>query len=57
MEYFALYNSIQQEYGITAQDTYNMDEKGFAIGIIQQSHVFMPVGEKEAFLQQDGSRE
>jgi Tc5 transposase DNA-binding domain/helix-turn-helix, Psq domain len=24
-EYFTLYDSIRQEYGITAQDTYNMD--------------------------------
>jgi hypothetical protein len=49
-EYFTLYDSIQQEYGITAQDTYNMDEKGFTMGIMQQSHVFVPTGEKEAFL-------
>jgi DDE superfamily endonuclease len=34
-----------------------MDEKGFAMGIMQQSHVFVPAGEKEAFLRQDGSRE
>jgi hypothetical protein len=56
-EYFALYDSIRQEYGIIAQDTYNMDEKGFAMGIMQQSHVFVPASEKEAFLWQDGSRE
>jgi hypothetical protein len=33
-EYFALYDSIRQEYRIIAQDTYNMDEKGFTIGIM-----------------------
>jgi hypothetical protein len=33
-EYFALYDSIRQEYRITAQDTYNMDKKGFTIGIM-----------------------
>jgi hypothetical protein len=56
-EYFALYDSIRQEYGITAQDTYNIDEKGFIMGIMQQSHVFVPASEKEAFLRQDGSQE
>jgi len=56
-EYFALYDSIRQEYGITAHDTYNMDEKGFAMGIMQKSHVFVPASEKEAFMRQDGSRE
>jgi hypothetical protein len=49
-EYFTLYDLIRQEYGITAQDTYNMNEKGFIISIMQQSHVFMPASEKEAFL-------
>jgi hypothetical protein len=57
IEYFALYDSIRQKYEITAHDTYNMDEKGFAIGIMQKSHVFMPTSEKEAFMRQDGSRE
>jgi hypothetical protein len=56
-EYFALYDSIRQEYKITAQDTYNMDEKGFAMGIMQKSHVFVPANEKEAFMRQDRSRE
>jgi helix-turn-helix, Psq domain/Tc5 transposase DNA-binding domain len=56
-EYFELYSSIQREYGITPQDTYNMDEKGFAMGIMQQSHVFVPANKKEAFIRQDGNRE
>jgi hypothetical protein len=34
-----------------------MDEKGFAMGVMQRSHVFMPTSEKEAFTRQDGSRE
>jgi helix-turn-helix, Psq domain/Tc5 transposase DNA-binding domain len=33
-EYFKLYDAIQREYGITAHDTYNMDEKGFAMGVM-----------------------
>jgi DDE superfamily endonuclease/helix-turn-helix, Psq domain/Tc5 transposase DNA-binding domain len=56
-EYFELYRSLQQKYAIAPQDIYNMDEKGFCMGAIQRSHVFIPVSEKEAFLRQDGNRE
>jgi hypothetical protein len=49
-EYFTLYNLIQQEYRIIAQDTYNIDEKGFVIGIMQQSYVFIPTSKKDTFL-------
>jgi hypothetical protein len=56
-KYFELYSSLQQKYGITPQDTYNMDEKDFTIGVIQRSHVLVPAGEKEAFLRQDSNRE
>jgi hypothetical protein len=34
IEHFKLYDAIQREYRITAYDTYNMDEKGFAMGVI-----------------------
>ena len=34
-----------------------MDEKGFAMSVMQQSHVFVPASENEAFLRQDRSRE
>jgi hypothetical protein len=56
-EYFELYSSIQREYRITPQDTYNMDKKSFAIGIMQQSHIFVPANKKEAFIQQNENRE
>ncbi len=56
-EYFELFNSLRQEYKIEAEDIYNMDEKGFLMGVIQQSHVLISVAEKEAFLRQDGNRE
>ena len=56
-EYFKLYYSLQQKYNITAQDMYNMDEKGFSMGAIQRSNVVIPVAEREAFLRQDGNRE
>jgi DDE superfamily endonuclease len=56
-EYFELYNSLQQKYDISPQDIYNMDEKGFCMGAIQRSNVVIPVGERAAFLRQDGNRE
>jgi hypothetical protein len=56
-EYFELYNSLQQKYNIAPQDTYNMDEKGFAMGVVQRSHVVIPISERDAFLRQDGNRE
>lgn len=56
-EYFELYHSLQQKYGIVPQDTYNMDEKGFSMGAIQRLNVIIPVAEREAFLRQDGNRE
>jgi DDE superfamily endonuclease/helix-turn-helix, Psq domain len=56
-EYFELYNAIRQKYGISPQDIYNMDEKGFCMGAIQRAHVLIPRTEKEAFLRQDGNRE
>jgi hypothetical protein len=56
-EYFKLLSSLQQQYNIAPEDIYNMDEKGFCIGAIQQSHVLIPVHEREAFLRQDSSRE
>jgi hypothetical protein len=57
IEYFELYNSLCQQYNIAPQDTYNMDEKGFCIKAIQRAYVLIPVGEREAFLRQNGNRE
>jgi hypothetical protein len=56
-EYFELYRSIQQQYGIPLEDIYNMDEKGFSMGATQKSNVFISVAERQAFLRQDGNRE
>ena len=33
-EYFELYNSLRQKYKIEAEDTYNIDEKGFCMSAI-----------------------
>jgi hypothetical protein len=49
-EYFELYSSLQQQYNIKPQDTYNMDEKGFCMGQIQRTHVLVPSSEKQAFV-------
>jgi hypothetical protein len=32
-DYFTLYKSLQEQYGIPAQDIYSMDEKGFAMAL------------------------
>jgi pyruvate/2-oxoglutarate dehydrogenase complex dihydrolipoamide acyltransferase (E2) component len=56
-DYFELYSSLQRQYGVLPQDTYNMDEKGFAMGQIQQTRAIVPATEKELFLRQDGNRE
>lgn len=56
-EYFELYRSLKEQYNIADQDTYNMDEKGFLMGTIQQEKVIIPVQQREAFLRQDGNRE
>jgi helix-turn-helix, Psq domain len=57
VDYFELYSSLLQQYRILPQDIYNMDEKGFAMGQIQQTRAIVPAAEKELFLRQDGSRE
>jgi hypothetical protein len=49
-ECFELYNSLREKYGITPQDTYNMDEKGFGMSVIQRANVLISVSEREAFL-------
>lgn len=56
-DYFELYKSLQEEYQITDQDTYNIDEKGFLVGAIQHEQVIIPVSERDTFLRQDGLRE
>jgi transposase len=48
--FFELFDSLVQNYKIAPpQDIYNMGEKGFMMGAIQQSHVVVPMCEKEAF--------
>jgi hypothetical protein len=56
-DYSTLYKSLQEQYGIPAQDIYNMDEKAFAMGTVQRTQVLIPMKERDAYLHQDGSCE
>ena len=47
-----------EEFKIKPQNIYNMDEKGFLIGVIKKSmRVLIAADEKAAFLRQPGNRE
>jgi len=60
-QYFEIIGNKIEEYSITMQNVYNMDEKGFIIGQIQKSkRVFIISTYKEdklAVAGQDGNRE
>jgi len=60
-QYFEIIGNKIEEYGITMQNIYNMDEKGFVIGQIQKSkRIFTTSTYKEdrlAVAGQDGNRE
>ena len=56
-DWFNLYRSIKAEYGIIDEDTYNMDENGYMIGIAGSSKVVFSKYQKQAFINQAGNRE
>ena len=56
-EWFTLYNSTRIQYGITDYDTYNMDEKGFAMGIADSARVLVRRCEAQAFSVQAGNQD
>lgn len=60
-QYFEIIGNKLEEYQITAENTYNMDEKGFMIGQIQKSHRVFTKDTYEAnkllVAGQDGNRE
>ena len=57
-KYFNVLKSTMDEFKIKPQNIYNMDEKGFLIGIIKKSmRVLIEPKEKAAFLRQPGNRE
>jgi hypothetical protein len=61
LAYFSLLHGQIEEYNVRAADTYNMDEKGFAIGLVARSkRIFSKrLYEKQKNRQalQDGNRE
>lgn len=56
-EWFDLYNSVRSQHGIAQSDIYNMDEKGFAMGIADSSKVLVRRSEAQAFSVQAGNQD
>jgi len=57
-DFFTILDKVIKEFKIKPQNIYNMDEKGFLIGLIQCSlRVIVKSDEKAAFLRQPGLRE
>lgn len=55
--YFYLFKETKERYQIHDDDTYNMDEKGCAMGLIGKSKVVVSRGTKNVVLSQPGSHE
>jgi len=55
--WFKLFQSTCLKYGISDEDIYNMDEKGFMKGIGDDAKVIIPRKEAEALSIQPGNRE
>ena len=55
---FGVLRGTMEEFKVKPQNIYNMDEKGFLIGIIKKSmRVLIGAKENAAFLRQPGNRE
>ena len=54
--WFQLVSNIMKEYDIELEDTYNMDEKGFALGLLGKHRVICSIHYPPT-LTQDGNRE
>ena len=46
-DWFALYNSVKAKFGILDENTYNMDEKGFMMGVTGSAKVVFSKYEKK----------
>jgi hypothetical protein len=55
-QWFTLFHQVRTEHSITDDNIYNIDEKGFMMGIMQRSCVLIPIDQKQAFIRQDGNR-
>lgn len=56
-EWFDLYKSVVDKYGIQPEDIWNMDEKGFMAGISTSSKVIVRSKKTSRFVTQAGNRE
>ena len=56
-EWFDLYWRIKAQHGILDEDTYNMDENGYMMGVAGSSKVVFSKSQKQAFINQAGNRE
>ena len=57
MNWFQLFLSLKMKYDIQDSDIYNMDEKGFMMGVIAKLRVMISKHEKKAYMTQSGNRE
>ncbi len=57
LRWFELVRSTIQKYDIRQEDTYNMDEKGLALGGADKARVICPKTSFQVYKSQDGNRE
>ena len=55
--WFDLYRETVEEHDIQPEDTYNMDEKGAAMGVIGKQRYIVSKSERRPKSTQDGNRE
>ncbi len=55
--WYSLFQSFKDEYNVQIEDIYNMDEKGFAQGVIGKLKVMISKYEKKKYMTQCGNRE
>jgi hypothetical protein len=57
IKWFRAFIEIVNKWGILLEDTYNMDESGSGLGLIQKSYIISPEEEKDARIFADTNRE
>ena len=57
LRWFQLVETIIQKHDIQQADTYNMDEKGFALGVAGRARVICSRNDLHIYVTQDGNRE
>ena len=57
LQWFKLVKDVIQKYDIQMEDTYNMDEKGIALGIAGKERVLCSKHQLQAYKAQDSNRE